>query len=152
MAVDWMEMARALGRMTLAAVLAAPIAFHPLRYGRRKNKKKARDIAKAQILLAAAGTIMAVVIGDHMGRAFGLVGLGAFIRFRTPVRSTTDAAVLLLLIGVGMAVGHHHYSLSAVAIVFLFIVIALFEWFAPTKWKKAKGDTNPATRAGPESP
>ena len=43
----------------------------------------ATQMVQAQTLMAAAGSVMIVVLGDHPARAFGLVGLGAFIRFRS---------------------------------------------------------------------
>ena len=39
---------------------------------------------------------MVVVIGDSTARAFGLVGLGAFIRFRAGIKDPRDAAVMFV--------------------------------------------------------
>ena len=48
---------------------------------------------------------MVVVIGDNVARAFGLVGLGSFIRFRSGISDPRDAAVMFVMIGIGMACG-----------------------------------------------
>ena len=48
---------------------------------------------------------MVVVIGQSAARAFGLVGLGGFIRFRSGIKDTRDAAVMFVMIGIGMACG-----------------------------------------------
>ena len=48
---------------------------------------------------------MVVVIGQSTARAFGLVGLGGFIRFRSGIKDTRDAAVMFVMIGIGMACG-----------------------------------------------
>ena len=52
-----------------------------------------------------AGALLVVVIGDSLARAFGLVGLGTFIRFRAGVKDPRDVAILFVMIGVGMACG-----------------------------------------------
>jgi len=128
---DWMEIARAFGRMSLAAALAAPIAFHPLRYGRRKQKKRVRDTAKAQLSLTVAGTVIMAVIGTNTAGAFALFGLGALVRFRSGLKSAADAGIMFLMIGIGMAVGLQHYPAAVAATVFVFLLVAIFEWLVP---------------------
>src|SRR6185503_11360150 len=58
-----------------------------------------------QVMICVAGAMMVVVIGDSLERAFGLVGLGSFIRFRAGIKDPRDAAVMFVMIGIGMACG-----------------------------------------------
>lgn len=83
-----------------------------------------REMLHAQILIAVAGAIAVSVIGDSLARAFGLVGLGGFIRFRTGIRDPRDAAVFFLLIGLGMACGLG--SIQGAVVCAGFVVTVLF--------------------------
>lgn len=73
------------------------------------------EMAQAQILLCAAAAIITMVIGDSVAKAFGLVGLGSFVRFRSGLKDPRDAAVLFLTIGLGMACGHGTLGLALTA-------------------------------------
>jgi hypothetical protein len=96
-------------RMLAALLLGGLVAFRP--WQRRARPKP--EIAQTQLLMCAAAALIVVVIGDSVARAFGVVGLGGFIRFRTGIKDPRDAAVLFLVIGVGMAAGLGMYGLAA---------------------------------------
>ncbi|MFL5303607.1 MAG: DUF4956 domain-containing protein, partial [Polyangia bacterium] len=81
----------------------------------------------AQTLIAIAGALMVVVIGHSTARAFGLVGLGGFIRFRSGIKDTRDAAVMFVMIGIGMACGLGAVPMALVATLFAAVVLALFD-------------------------
>jgi uncharacterized membrane protein YhiD involved in acid resistance len=87
----------------------------------------AREVAQAQTLIAVAGALMVVVIGHSTARAFGLVGLGGFIRFRSGIKDTRDAAVMFVMIGIGMACGLGAVPMAVVAALFAAVVLALFD-------------------------
>ena len=70
---------------------------------------------------------MVAVIGDSMARAFGLVGLGGFIRFRSGIKDPRDAAVMFVMIGIGMACGLGAVPIAFVATLFVTAVLALFD-------------------------
>ena len=70
---------------------------------------------------------MVVVIGHSTARAFGLVGLGGFIRFRSGIKDTRDAAVMFVMIGLGMACGLGAVPMAVVATLFAGTVLALFD-------------------------
>jgi hypothetical protein len=86
-----------------------------------------REMVHAQILIAVAGAIAVTVIGDSLARAFGLVGLGGFIRFRTGIRDPRDAAVFFLLIGLGMACGLGAYWAAGVSAIFVMVVLLVLD-------------------------
>lgn len=115
-----------IGQLVVAALLGAAIAFHPRRRPRPLDEER-QGTARSQILMAVASALMVQVIGDSMARAFGLVGLGSSIRFRTDVRSPVDAAVLFLSIGIGMATGMSEYRLALVATAFIFVALYFVE-------------------------
>jgi uncharacterized membrane protein YhiD involved in acid resistance len=62
--------------------------------------------------------VLVVVIGDHPARAFGLVGIGSFIRFRSGISDPRDAANMFLMIGIGMACGLGLLTMATAATLF----------------------------------
>ncbi len=114
-------------RVALASVLGACIAYRPWRSLIKKTPKPARQGAQAQTLIAAAGALLVVVIQDNVALAFGLVGLGAFIRFRSGISDPRDAAVLLVVVGVGMACGMGLPWVAGASTLFVSILLAIFD-------------------------
>jgi len=117
-------------RLLVAFALGATVSYRPWRAliprGRRPLPP-ALENAQAQTLIAVAGALMVSVIGDNMARAFGLVGLGAFIRFRSGIKDPRDAAVMFVMIGIGMACGLGNVPMALVAAGFCGVVLALFD-------------------------
>ncbi|ACG74605.1 conserved hypothetical protein [Anaeromyxobacter sp. K] len=103
-----------LPRIGAALAVGVALGVRPWRLllGRRLPKT---EMAQAQILLCAAAAIITMVIGDSVAKAFGLVGLGSFVRFRSGLKDPRDAAVLFLTIGLGMACGHGTLGLALTA-------------------------------------
>lgn len=119
-----------LARLCAAFVLGLFIAHRPWRrfIGKRLGRI-APEIAQAQTILTVAGALMVVVVGDSLARAFGLVGLGTFIRFRATIRDPRDVVVLLLAIAVGMACGLGFVPTAAVGAAFAAVILAIFDRF-----------------------
>lgn len=101
-------------RIGVTLALAGFLAYRPWRALLRRPGV-GHEIAQAQILIAIAGTVMVAIIGDSVARAFGLVGLGGLIRFRSGIKDTRDAAVMFSMIGIGMACGLGLFEVAAVA-------------------------------------
>jgi len=64
-------------------------------------------------------SLVMMVIGGSLARAFALVGALSIIRFRTVVKDTKDTAFIFAGLGVGMAAGTSNYFLAAVGTVFI---------------------------------
>src|SRR3954464_4426247 len=114
-------------RMAIAPLLGGWVAYRSWRRLMRQTLPPARESAQAQTLIAVAGALMVAVIGDSMARAFGLVGLGAFIRFRSGIKDPRDAAVMFVMIGIGMACGLGAVPIAVVATLFVSGVLAMFD-------------------------
>lgn len=126
--LNWLDLSQQGGALTVAAFIGTALSLHPMRLRRQRAEGSIDwDQVRAQILIAVAGALMVVVVGDSMARAFGLVGIGGFIRFRTSIRNPRDTAFLFLLIGLGMACGLQHWDVAAVGTVFLYLLITLVE-------------------------
>lgn len=57
------------------------------------------------VLLAMIGSMVMMIIGNNIARAFSLVGALAIIRFRTRLRSPWDITFIFFSLAVGIAVG-----------------------------------------------
>jgi len=114
-------------RMITAALLGAFLGYRLWRRLLPSTLPPARETAQAQTLIAIAGALMVVVIGQSTARAFGLVGLGGFIRFRSGIKDTRDAAVMFVMIGIGMACGLGAIPMAIVATLFASVVLAIFD-------------------------
>jgi uncharacterized membrane protein YhiD involved in acid resistance len=132
--LTWAHSADILVRLLCAFGLGAFVAHRPWRriVGNRAPRVQA-DTAQTQSIIAVAGTLLVVVIGDSLARAFGLVGLGTFIRFRAGVKDPRDVAVLFVMIGIGMACGLGLVGTAAVGTLFVSVVLAIFDRFAPPR-------------------
>lgn len=113
-------------RMGAAAVLAAAIAFRPW-MGRRWGRRGSAAQKQTQTLIAVAAALTVTVVGDSTARAFGLVGLGAFIRFRSGLKDPQDAAAMFMAIGIGMAAGLGAIWLAVSATAFFAAVLLVFD-------------------------
>ncbi len=132
--LTWLHAADILLRLLCAFALGAFLAHRPWRrvVGRHAPRVQT-DTAQTQAIIAVAGAMLVVVIGDSLARAFGLVGLGTFIRFRAGVKDPRDVAVLFVMIGIGMACGLGLVATAAVGTLFVAVVLALFDRFAPPR-------------------
>ena len=114
-----------LPRLALALALGSALAYRPWL---RRNRPKG-EMVQTQVLMCVAAAMIACVIGDSLARAFGVVGLGGFIRFRSGLKDPRDAAVLFALIGLGMASGMGLTALAIAGAAFLAVVFAAIDLF-----------------------
>lgn len=126
----------AIGWPVLQAIgLGLAFTMLPGRLANLRQTRKGRELLKAQILVTMAGALLVVVIGNDEGasaRAFGLLGLGSFVRFRSALKSPADTAILFLLIGVGMACGVGRPLAAVLGASCLMLVVTLMERFSPS--------------------
>lgn len=115
-----------LPRLAMAVGLGAVLALRPWRLLMGRPLPRS-EMVQAQILLCTAAAITLAVIGDSMVKAFGLVGLGGFVRFKSGLKDPRDAALLFLLIGLGMACGHGSLGLAWVGTLFVSGLLAVMD-------------------------
>lgn len=83
------------------------------------------SFANSLILLAMITSIVIMVIGNNLARAFGLVGAMSLIRFRHPVKGTQDIVYLFFSLSIGMAAGVGFYTIAIAGTLFIGLVIYL---------------------------
>ncbi|WP_426750821.1 DUF4956 domain-containing protein [Myxococcus sp. Y35] len=123
-----LSIAAILPRMLAAALIGALLSLRPWRLLMKRALPKA-DMIQAQVLLCAAAAVITAVIGDSLAKAFGLVGLGGFVRFRSGLKDPRDAAILFLMIGLGMACGHGSLGLASVGMLFVMALLFVLDLF-----------------------
>jgi hypothetical protein len=76
-------------------------------------------------LLPPIGSLVMMVIGNSLARAFSLVGALAIIRFRTRLRSPWDITFIFLslAVGVGCGVGAHEVAILGTLVVGLAVLV-----------------------------
>jgi uncharacterized membrane protein YhiD involved in acid resistance len=88
------------------------------------------------VLLSLITTLVIMVIGNNLARAFGLVGAMSIIRFRTAVRDVQDIVYIFFALAVGMAagVGLHAIAIASTLVICLVsVVMVTFNFGAPGK-------------------
>jgi hypothetical protein len=131
-------------RFAAAVAIGALIAGRPWRYliGRKPPRP---EMVQAQILLCVAAAIITVVIGNSVAKAFGLVGLGSFVRFRSGLKDPRDAAILFLVIGLGMACGHGSLGVAVAGAIFATLLLFALDLFnVPDLVGKNEREADPA--------
>jgi uncharacterized membrane protein YhiD involved in acid resistance len=133
------HLAAILVRLLCAFALGALIAYRPWRHLLPNRVRRVLpETAQAQTIIAVSGALMIVVIGDSLARAFGLVGLGTFIRFRAAIKDPRDVAIMLITIAVGMACGLGFIPTAATATVFVVLILALFDRFGHRRRRRLR--------------
>lgn len=90
------------------------------------------------ILLSCIVSLIMIVIGSNIARAFSLVGALSIIRFRTAVKSTRDTTYIFLALAIGMACGSRFYA-TAVAATVLFSILILILHTSEGRFKRPPG-------------
>ena len=114
-------------RFSLAAFLAALLAFRP-----RRGVSIARRnpyVAQTQILMAVVAGAMMMVVGDSAARAFGIFAAASLVRFRTNIRDPKEITVLLICLGVGLAAGVGRWDMAVILTLFVLLALAVLEFF-----------------------
>jgi Domain of unknown function (DUF4956) len=80
---------------------------------------------RALVTLALITTIVIMVVGDNLARAFGLVGTMSIVRFRTALKDPQDLVFVFFSLTVGLAagVGLHALALSGTLLIGLVILV-----------------------------
>ena len=101
---------RELGKLVAAGAIGLLVTAVHRRFER---KPMLQAVEHAQLLLAVAGALVMMIIGESLARAFGIAGAAGIIRFRTPIEDPKDITVLFILMALGMACGIGAFGAAA---------------------------------------
>ena len=122
------EVLASLIRLPLAALLGTALALRPRRGAQAPRQP---TVVQTQIILAVVGSLIMLVVGASLARAFGIVGAANLIRYRSKIDDPKDAVVMLCALSVGLAAGVGLYGLSAIGTAFLVVSLWILEGFEP---------------------
>jgi hypothetical protein len=118
-------------KLALAAVLGLILALAYSVSFTGKKKKYTPFLMQTQLLLCVGGALVWIIVGNNIARAFGIGGVLAFIRFRTPLRNPKDTVVVFLSTLAGMACGLGLYHVALIATAFVSLVLLGIYAFSP---------------------
>ena len=75
------------------------------------------------VIITLVVTLVIMIIGSDIARAFALVGALSIIRFRSAIRNARDLGFLFLAMAVGMACGTRFYIAAVLATIFVCVMI-----------------------------
>jgi uncharacterized membrane protein YhiD involved in acid resistance len=115
-------------RLPLAALLGTVLALRPRRRG---TPERQPAVVQTQIILAVVGSLIMLVVGASLARAFGIVGAANLIRYRSKIEDPKDAVVMLCALSAGLAAGVGLYGLAIIGTVFITLCLWIIEGFEP---------------------
>jgi len=77
------------------------------------------------IIITMVTSLVIMVIGNNLARAFGLVGAMSIIRFRTVVKDTRDIAFVFFALAGGMAAGAGNHMIGIIGCFVIGLVIII---------------------------
>ena len=81
------------------------------------------------IILCMLISVVMVIIGDSIARAFSLVGALSIIRFRTAIQNPRDIGFVFYALAVGMAIGAGNPSVAVLAAFLIgVIILGIYHW------------------------
>ena len=119
---DWVStFASVTVKLTLAALLAALLAFRPRRFA--LFYKRNPFVAQTQILLAVVASALMMIVGDSAARAFGIFAAVSLVRFRTNIKDPKEITVLLVSLAIGLATGVGRWELAVILAFFVLLLL-----------------------------
>ncbi len=112
--------------VAIAFVLGAVVAIAYRRTHRSFNYSV--SFVNTLVLLPMITSIVMMVIGNNLARAFGLVGAMSIIRFRTVIKDTRDIAFVFLALAAGMAAGTGYHLIALAGTGAIVLVVVLLYW------------------------
>jgi len=100
-----------------ALALSAACSFMIAKVYRHTHKGTgySQSYVQSLLLLGLITTLIMVVIGSNIARAFSLVGALSIVRFRNAIKETRDVAFIFFVMAIAMACGTRFYSVAMLA-------------------------------------
>jgi hypothetical protein len=122
------DLAHALLCMAVAALLGAGLALRPRRAG---GPPRLAHVIQTQIMLAIIGSLVMLIVGASLARAFAIAGVAGLVRYRSKIDDPKDASVMLACLAVGLASGVGLLYLASAGAAFMVVVLWALEWREP---------------------
>lgn len=112
-----------------------------------------KSFVQTLVVMGMCVSVVMLVVGSNIARAFSLVGALSIIRFRNAIKETRDVGFVFFAMIVGMAAGTRFFILAIVAAVVISLVILMmdrFDWFELANANQVLKVHLPADDDGPE--
>ena len=86
------------------------------------------DFSFSLTLLTIIVSIVMFVIGSSITLSLGLLGALSIIRFRTPIKNTSDMVYIFWSIATGLSIGAQNYIITISSVGFLSLIITFFKF------------------------
>lgn len=116
--------------LALSFVLSSAIGW--VYRATHRNVSYSQSYVQTLVILGMIISLIMLVVGSNIARAFALVGALSVIRFRNAIKETRDVGFIFLVMGIGMACGTRFYTLAVIATVAICLVVVVmqrFNWF-----------------------
>ncbi|TVR39803.1 MAG: DUF4956 domain-containing protein [Bacteroidia bacterium] len=90
-----------------------------------KGLNYSASFAISMIMLTMITSIVIMVIGNNLARAFGMVGAMSIIRFRTAVKDATDIMFIFFSLTIGLAAGVKMYAVAIFGTIFISLIFLI---------------------------
>ena len=116
-----------LSALALSFFLSLVVAY----FYRETHRGLSYSVAFIQtmILMSVTVSIIMLIIGSNIARAFALVGALSIIRFRNAVKESRDVAFIFITMTIGMATGTGFYMAALIFTVFVCAMIYFLHRF-----------------------
>lgn len=105
----------------LASLTALVYQFTHRGYSYSKN------YVTSLIMVSLVTTLVMMIIGNSLARAFALLGAFSIIRFRTAVKDVKDISFVFLSLVIGMAAGTNNYIIGIVGTILILVFIVILD-------------------------
>jgi len=78
-----------------------------------------RSFTISLVLVGVTISLIMIIIGSNIARAFALVGAMSIVRFRNPVKDSRDLVFVFMAIAIGIASGTQFYSFAVIFTLFV---------------------------------
>jgi len=93
-----------------------------------KGYSYSRAFLETLVIVAVTVTLIMVIIGSDIARAFALVGAMSIVRFRTPVKDSRDLVFVFAAIAIGMACGTQFLIFAVIFTGFVGALLLIFHF------------------------
>lgn len=102
----------------------------------QKRKALSQSFSLTLVMLPVVVTVIILLVGSNVARAFSLAGAFAIIRFRSAPGNAKDITYVLFTMAIGLASGMGYLAYAAIITVFLCAVMLILEL---VKFGQSKG-------------
>ncbi len=88
-----------------------------------------QSYAHTLVIMCTVTSIIMLIIGSNIARAFSLVGALSIIRFRSAIKEPRDVGFIFMAMAIGMACGTKFYGIAIIFTIFMCIIVFILTRF-----------------------